>query len=186
MGKKAEKLSPMQKAFCLAYMELQQGKAAAIKAGYSPATAEVAASKLLRQGKVLAEVKRLEDKREKKGLMRADEVEAILDAIIKTTVKDLTNEAGMPKAVSELTDEQAHAVDSLDVWEKQTKDGGLLSGTSVKTNNKIQAIQTKMKRLGMMIERHEVEVGTPGEFQDRLEQARKRAAEAIKSGANRN
>lgn len=143
------KLSPKQKAFALAYVELKEGKAAAIKAGYPEKTAEVRASQLLRILKVRDEVKRLEDKREKKGLMKADEVEAVLDAMIRTTIKDLTNEAGMPKPINELTQEQAYAVETLDVWEKQTKDG-LLSGTSTKLSNRINAIRTKLERLKLI------------------------------------
>jgi phage terminase small subunit len=82
------KLSPKEKAFALAYVELREGKAAAIKAGYSAKTAESKASQLLRIIKVADEIKRLQSKVEEKTLITKERVLNELAIIAFADMKD--------------------------------------------------------------------------------------------------
>lgn len=74
MGGRKGELSPKARAFCLAYMNLKKGKAAAIKAGYSAKTAESQASQLLRNVKVAEYIKQLNAKVETKAIITKQRV----------------------------------------------------------------------------------------------------------------
>lgn len=67
-------LNAKERAFVLAYVELKEGKSAAIKAGYSAKTAESKASQLLRIVKVKAEIDRLMGKLEEKVLITKERI----------------------------------------------------------------------------------------------------------------
>ncbi len=66
------KLNAQQNQFCFEYVACNEGKAAAIKAGYSSKTAEQQASRLLSIVKVQEEIKRLRSEQEKRTLVTAD------------------------------------------------------------------------------------------------------------------
>jgi len=147
------KLSPKERAFARAYVKLREGKAAAIEAGYSAKTAESKASQLLRKVKVKAEVDRLEGKIERVELMKAEEVEKELDRIIRFNLKEFVDvKTGEAKPLHELTSEQAACIKEFSTIETQI-------GTSrnLKFYDKLGAIRTKMQRLNMLVEKHEVE-----------------------------
>lgn len=74
MGSPDKKLTDQQELFCREYLKDTNGKQAAIRAGYSEATAEVKASQLLRIVKVRARVDELMDKRSAKLEITADKV----------------------------------------------------------------------------------------------------------------
>lgn len=63
------KLSPKEKAFALAFVEMREGKAAAIKAGYSKKTAISKASQLLTKVNIQAEIERLQKEIESKVIV---------------------------------------------------------------------------------------------------------------------
>jgi len=63
------------------------------------------------------------------------------------------------------------AVESIDTWEKQTKDGGLLGGTSLKLSSKEKLLKLKMSRLGMLKEIVEHTTETYAERMLRLSRA---------------
>jgi phage terminase small subunit len=140
------KLSPKQRAFCLAYIELKEGEAAAVKAKYSPKAARQIASRLLTKANIKAEIKRLEGLREKKGLMKADEVEAELDRLIRFNLKEFVDpKTGEAKPLHELTDEQAACV-----REFATIETSIGTSRNLKFYDKIAAIRTKLERLKLI------------------------------------
>ena len=69
-----QKLNEKQKMFCREYIIDFIGKQAAIRAGYSPRTAEVQASRLLSLVKISEYVQRLMDKRSQRVEIDADDV----------------------------------------------------------------------------------------------------------------
>ena len=148
------KLSPKGLAFARAYVKLREGQAAAIEAGYSAKTARSKASQLLTKVNIKKEIGRLEAARERKDLMKADEVEAELDRLIRFNLKDFVDpETGDSKPLHDLTPEQAACVKEFSTIETPI-------GTSrnLKFYDKLGAIRTKMQRLGMLVERSEVEL----------------------------
>jgi phage terminase small subunit len=83
-----KKLNERQKRFCQEYTKDLNGKQAAIRAGYSAKTAEVQASKLLRNPKVSEYLQSLMDKRAKKVELTAEDVlKDIMDT--RDTCRDL-------------------------------------------------------------------------------------------------
>lgn len=91
------KLSPKEKAFALAYVELNEGKAAAIKAGYNLKRAEITASELVRKSKVQAEIQRLQAKCEERSLVTRERIERELELIAFSDPADVMrwNESGI-------------------------------------------------------------------------------------------
>jgi len=154
MGKagKKKKLTPKQLAFCPQYVKRNNGTKAAqaVSPKLSDKVAASQAEKWLRKTEVCEEITRLRKELEKKALMGAEEVERLLDLCIRANPKKYVNEIGITKGMHELTENEAFAVESIDTWEKETKDGGLLGGTSLKLLNKTQLFKLKMQRLGML------------------------------------
>lgn len=81
-------LNERQRIFCREYIKTGNGKQSVIKAGYSARTAEVTASKFLREPKVVAEIERLREKKEKKAIMDAQEVMELFSAVARGEIKD--------------------------------------------------------------------------------------------------
>lgn len=91
------KLSPKEKAFALAYVELKEGTNAAIKAGYAKNSAGVTASKLLKKAKVMVEVNRLTNKLEERSIVTRERIERELELIAFSDPADVMswNESGI-------------------------------------------------------------------------------------------
>lgn len=81
-------LTERHKSFCREYVKSGNGKQSAIKAGYAANSAEQTACKLLRNPKVVAEITRLREKREKKAIMDAQEVMELFSAVARGEIKD--------------------------------------------------------------------------------------------------
>lgn len=104
----AKKLSPKEKAFCRAYIELREGKAAALKAGYAPKSAIVTASQLLTKPNIQAEVARLESKVEEKTLVTKERIIQRHAEIAFSDPSDVMkwNESGIDMIPSEKLDKR--------------------------------------------------------------------------------
>lgn len=94
-------LTPKQEAFCREYLIDLNGKQAAIRAGYSPKTAEVQASRLLSNAKVQAYSKTLMEARAEKTGIDAEWVLTRLAQDATADVADLYDENGNLKQVHE-------------------------------------------------------------------------------------
>lgn len=114
------------------------GKQAAIRCGYSPKTAEAQASHLLRNYKVAAKIKELQEAAKKKSLLTADELDLRLAAMNRVTAKDFFHADGKRKAIHELTYAQAVCVKEVHA------DG------TIKLVDFHQTLRTGMQRLGML------------------------------------
>ena len=146
------KLSPKEKAFCRALLTEKDQTAAAIKAGYSRKSARRQATRLSTKAHIQKEVVRLESKRERKDLMKADEVERELDRLIRFNLYEFVDsKTGDAKPIHELSPEQAACVKEMSTIETQ-----LGTSRSIKFYDKLGAIRTKMQRLGMLVEKKEI------------------------------
>ena len=81
-------LNEREKIFCREYVKQGNGQQSAIKAGYSPRTAIVQASRLLTRDNIKQEITRLSEKREQKAIMDANEVMDWFSKIARGEVKD--------------------------------------------------------------------------------------------------
>ena len=87
-SKQNRKLTEQQKVFCREYVKTGNGKQSAIKAKYSKKTAEITASKLLRNPKVGQEIDRLSKKREEKAIADAADVMTFLTKVMNGEILD--------------------------------------------------------------------------------------------------
>lgn len=86
-----KELTQKEKAFVREYIKTGNGLQSIKKAGYNyktEGTCMVQASKLIRKPNVAAEIRRLNDKKEKKAIMDANEVMELFSAIARGEVKD--------------------------------------------------------------------------------------------------
>lgn len=123
-------LTDRQQRFCDEYLLTGNGTQAAIKAGYAKNSAEVTASKLLRNPKVSAYI---DSKREK----RAEKYDLSQDAVLKqyhrlgfSDIRQYYNEDGTFKKITELSDDAAAAIAGIEVDEINL--GGTVIGVTKK------------------------------------------------------
>ena len=81
-------LTERQLKFCTYYVELANGKQAAIKAGYSERTAEATASRLLRNNKVHDEITRIREKKLKGSIATGQQVMEFFTRVMNGEEKD--------------------------------------------------------------------------------------------------
>ena len=86
--KKSRGLTEQQRIFCREYVKTGNGMQSAIKAGYKKETAKSQASRLLTKSNIKDEIARLNEKKDKKAIMDANEVMALFSAIARGEVKD--------------------------------------------------------------------------------------------------
>lgn len=133
-----KRLTQKQAEFCNQYMIDLNGRQAAIRAGYSPKTAEFQAARLLRKDKVQEYLTKLQSEARKQTEITRGEVLGVLASILRSDVPDYF-ENGKLKAFDKLTPAQKKAIESVKVNK---------SGVVFKLPSKIQAVATVNKMLG--------------------------------------
>lgn len=136
--KDISKLNAKQNRFCDEYLIDLNGKQAAIRAGYSPKTAEVQAARLLSYAKVQEKVQQLQKEARNKAEVSREEVLSTLAAIMRAKLPDYFTD-GKKLDMTKLTDDQKLAMESIRV-----------SGSSftIKLTSKIAAIERINRMLG--------------------------------------
>ncbi len=133
-----QKLTPKQAEFANQYMIDLNGKQAAIRAGYSPKTAEFQAARLLSKDKVKEYLTKLQSQARKQTEITRGEVLGVLASILRSDVPDYF-ENGKIKEFDKLTPAQRKAIESVKINK---------SGVEFKLPSKIQAAVTVNKMLG--------------------------------------
>lgn len=178
-------LNDQQKLFCDEYLIDFNGKQAAIRAKYSPRSAEMQASRLLAMPEISEYIKTRMKDREERTEITQDMVLSELAKIAFFDARKLFDDEGKPLAINLLDDATAASIVSLDVLEEHIGSGEdkIFLGYTKKYRlaDKRAALVDIGKHLGMFIERKEV--GQPGDFDklddDELEQSIEAAARAI-------
>lgn len=145
------KLTRKQKAFVQEYLVDLNGTQAAIRAGYSPRTAQVQASKMLALPHVQEAVQAAIKAREKRTEITQDRVLAELARIAFADLKDYV--AFGPK--QEVTFKDPEHVDGrviAEIGETITQYGG---SKRLKLHDKLRALELLGKHLGMFVDRVE-------------------------------
>lgn len=146
-------LNEKQKRFVSEYIIDLNAKQAAIRAGYSPKTAEVQASRLLSLVKVQTEITKAMEDREKRTGITQDRVLAELSAIAFAKATDYVevDEDGFVKIkpTAGLTDEQKSAIAGI-------KKGA--NGIEIKLVDKTKALEMLSRHLGLFNDKLNVNV----------------------------
>jgi phage terminase small subunit len=151
-----EQLTEKQKRFCDEYMIDMNGKQAAIRAGYTPKTAESQASRLLRNAKVQEYLTELRSKVSAKLELTKEMILEELRHIALSDIRGFYREDGSLKLINELTSEQAAAlagVETDEIWGMEVGGEGIqkkkLGETKkIKRWDKINAIAQINKMMG--------------------------------------
>ena len=109
-GSTSHDLTARQKLFALEYLKDLNATQAAIRAGYSPRTAEAAGSRLLRNVKVLAEIQAAMDKRREKLELTAEYTLRAITNIGHFDPRKLFDEKGNMKEIHELDADTARNI----------------------------------------------------------------------------
>jgi phage terminase small subunit len=148
-------LAPKQSRFVEEYIVDLNGRQAAIRAGYSPKTAEVQASRLLRNAKVRAAVTEAMQERSKRTRVTADHVVTELAKLAFANICDLIevrSDGSLHVDLLRGTRDQAAALLEFEV-DEYAKDGGetahKVKRIRIKLHDKISALNTLARHLGM-------------------------------------
>lgn len=118
------KLTDKQQAFIEEYLIDLNGTQAAIRAGYSPKTANEAAARLLAKVSIQTELSRLKQKRSERVQVDADYVLQRITDIDKMDIADIVDGKGNLKAILEWPKIWRQYISGMDVAEMFQKGGG--------------------------------------------------------------
>jgi phage terminase small subunit len=152
----AKKLNQRQEEFVRQYLLDMNATAAYLRAGFRARgnSAEVNAARLLRNAQVAEAIEKAMGERAQRTKIDADRVLCELGKIAFLDVRKALNNDGSFKAVSELDDDVAAALASLDVVELGGEQGVVIR--KVRLADKLRALELIGKHLGMFRERVEV------------------------------
>ena len=162
-----EDLSPKQSKFCIEYVKDYNGRQAAIRAGYSPKTAQEQASRLLSKVKVQKEIARRESRIENKVIISKDKILRELSKVGFSNVSDhlTVDEYGCVQAVGldQLPPGASAAIKKVKERRviKSTPGGTdpiLESTLEYELHDKINPLVQMGKELGMFREKHEINI----------------------------
>jgi len=143
------KLTAKQQRFVAEYLVDLNAKQAAIRAGYSPRSAETNGNRLLRNAQVAAAVEAAKAERQARTEITADAVLQRLAAVAFGDVRELFGEDGSLKPVGELSEAAAAMLASLDVVMTLNDDGSVTRTSKVRLNDRLRALELLGKHLGM-------------------------------------
>ena len=113
-GSTSHDFTARQKFFSLEYLKDLNATQAAIRAGYSPRTAEAASSRLLRNVKVAEEIRKALDRRCEKLELKAEDTLRGIANIARFDPRKLFDEKGNAKEIRELDLETAQVLSGFD------------------------------------------------------------------------
>lgn len=148
-------LTPKQAAFVREYLVDLNATQAAIRAGYSEATAYSAGQRLLKDVEIATAVQKAMDKRAAKVEITA---ERVLQEIAKLAFFDprkLFDESGRPLHVSQLDDDTAAAVAGLDVVTQGNQEVGIADVLKIKLADKGQNLERLGRHLKLFTDKVE-------------------------------
>lgn len=152
-------MTPKQARFVEEYLIDLNGTQAAIRAGYSPKTAEQAASRLLSHVKVAEELKLAMDKRSARTEITADRVLRELGKIGFSDIRKLFTPGGSLLPVSDMDEDVAACLSSIEITTRKVRGGSddeVEDVSKVRLWDKRAALVDIGKHLGMFTEKVEL------------------------------
>ncbi len=153
------KLNPKQEAFVREYVVDFNATQAAIRAGYSPRTAQEQSSVLLSKPIVQAAVEKAKAKVADRAEVTADEIINELRAIAFAKVTDAASwrdKRMTLKDSEELSTDTIASISSIDEEEIDLPKGGMKRKVKIKHYDKIRALELLGRYRGLFVDRHEV------------------------------
>jgi len=151
VSKNDRNLTAKQMAFCREFILDCNGTQAAIRAGYSPKTANEQAARLLANVSVAAEVERLMKERSARTKIDADRVIQELARIGLVDVRKLFNLDGTLMRLDKLDDDTAAAIAGIEVNELRDAEGFVLGhAKKIKLVDKLGALTKLAQHLGLL------------------------------------
>jgi phage terminase small subunit len=147
-------LRPKQARFVEEYLLDLNGKQAAIRAGYSPKTAEVQGSRLLGHPNVQAAVDAAMQTRSRRTEVTADRVVAELAKIAFADMRDFWPTEGDTLDLSRLDQDRTAAIEEVIIDEAIDSAGTLHRRIRVKLHDKLGALTRLARHLGMFVDRY--------------------------------
>lgn len=151
------KLSPKQEIFCQEYLVDLNGRQAAIRAGYSPKTANEQASRLLTNVNIVAHIQKLMDQRANRTAVVSDDILRELTRIGLYDIRSIFAADGTVKPIAEWPEDVARACSTIDVVEIFETVGGQRIQTGqlkkIRFLDKLKALELLGKHLRLFIDR---------------------------------
>ncbi len=149
-------LTARQARFVQEYLVDLNAKQAAIRAGYSPRSAETNGNRMLRNAQVAAAVRVAKAERERRTEITSDRVLRELARVAFFDPRKLFGADGQPLPIAELDDDAAAVVAGLEVSVAHNDDGTVTRVAKIKLADKLAALEKLGRHLGLF------EKGTPG------------------------
>jgi phage terminase small subunit len=145
-------LSPKQLRFCEEYVIDLNGTQSAIRAGYSAKTATAISHENLRKPNIQAYIQELQSNRQNRTEITGDMVIKELARIAFFDIRNIFNDNGTLRSVTELSDDTAAAISSIKSRiEKQGEDkDDWAEIKEYKANDKLRALEMLAKHLGIL------------------------------------
>ena len=171
-------LTPKQARFVTEYLTDLNATQAAIRCGYSEATAKSQGSRLLTNVDVAAAIAAKQEQRLEKLELTAERVLQELARVAFVDPRRLFNDDGTLKPVSQLSADDAAAIAQLDVLKQNVTAGDGVMDTvhRIKFVEKIRALELLAKHFALLVER--VQVSGDADLIARLTAARTRSDRA--------
>jgi phage terminase small subunit len=155
-------LNPKQEQFCREYVQDLNAKQAAIRAGYSPKSAEVNGCRLLSHAKVQHRIQELMDDRSHRTEITADVILGELLGLATTDISDMYDEeTGTFKPIHSMPKQIRKAISSIQVdelYEGYGKDRVQIGVTKkIKLWDKTKSLELLGKHLKLFVDRVENE-----------------------------
>lgn len=150
-------MNAKQSRFVAEYLIDLNGKQAAIRAGYSPNSAEVQASQLLSNPKVAEAVAKGKARQLDKAELSAVRVLEEIRRLGFADVRKLFTADGNLKPIHELGDDEAAAIASLEIVKKNLAAGDGQTDTvhKLKTWDKTRSLEMLAKHFGLLVDKLE-------------------------------
>lgn len=163
-------LTARQAAFVREYLVDLNATQAAIRAGYSEKTAYSIGQENLKKPEIQAALKEEMDKRAERTEITADKVLKEFAKLAFFDPRNLFDDKGNPKDITELDDSTAAALAGLDVVQEYDPDTGVTSYTKkYKLASKQSALDSLGRHLGMFLDRSEVNASVAVTMESYLE-----------------
>lgn len=146
------KLIPKQQRFCQEYVVDLNGTQAAIRAGYSPQSANEQASRMLAKANIKREVKRLQAAMTKKIGLTAEMVLNELRTLGFQNIQDFIDEGNQITDISKVAKKKAAAVSGIKTNKRTFTIGEqeiVETNTEIKMHSKTAALDMLSKHLGL-------------------------------------
>lgn len=171
-------LNAKQARFVAEYLADLNATQAAIRAGYSPKTAEQQGFRLLRNAEIASAVAAGKTHQLERADLAATRVLEELRRLVFSNVQDLFDEQGNLRPIRSLTREQAACIASLEVIKKNAEagDGHIDVVHKIRVWDKTRTLEMAMKHFALLTDvvKHTGELTL---VEQRLQAARKRLAE---------